>query len=205
MPSSGIAPIEARLAAIESKLGIIHGKPPLQKDDADKRLNELKSLYDATTDKAFREVCLESERLMKELDAGTALTHQTSSASTPLYYRRAEVLASASDLKRDMDQMDQMLHLLLVSQAPRDEGKGQAPLREEEITQAPIVNLPPPSREDERRIDLLQANVREMEDQAKGLCQRVDSLLKLYTSMIATSSRKIVMADEEIAAREQQK
>ena len=203
MPSSsGIAPIEARLAAIELKLGIIHGKPPIQKDDADTRLNELKSLYDATTDQAFRETCSESERLMKELDAGTALTHQTSSASAPLYYRRAEVLSSASDLKRDMDQMDQMLHLLLVSQAPRDESKGQAPLREEEVTQAPIVNLPPPSREDERRMDLLQANVRQMEDQAKGLCHRVDSLLKLYTSMIATSSKKMVMADEEIAARE---
>ena len=203
MASAGTAPIEARLAAIESKLGIIHGKPKIQQDDADKRLTELKSLYDASTDQAFRDTWSESDRLMKELDAGTALTHQTSSSSTPLYYRRQEVLSSSSDLKRDMDQINQMLHLLLVSQAPREEG--QAPLREEEVTQAPIVNLPPASRDDERRLDLLQANVGDLEAQTKGLCHRVDSLLKLYTSLIATSSQKIVMADEEISAREQNK
>jgi len=198
-------PMVARLATIENKLGIVHGKPRVQPDEnnAERRLSELKALFEATTDPAFRESCAESRKLMKDLDAGTALTHQTSSSTTPLYYRRAEVLSSSADLRRDMDQISQMLNLLLIDQEPRKEG--QTSLREEEITQAPIVNIVPPSNEDERRLDILQANIGDMEKQAKNLCHRVDALLKCYTALIATCSQKMVLADEEVSAREQKK
>ena len=149
---------------------------------------------------------LESERLLQELDPGTALTHQNqdSSASTPLYYKRAEVLASAKTLKADMDQMDEILNLLLISQAPRrNEGTGESLLREEDVTQAPIVNIPPPSREQELRLELFEANVSRLTDQANNLCRRVDALLELHSSIVTTVSRNFVWAHEEISEREQ--
>jgi hypothetical protein len=198
-----ISSIELRLASIESKLGILHGAQRIPEPDIQSRLKDLKALYEAKTDEAFRESCSESDRLMRELDAGTALTHQTSVSSTPLYYRRQEVLASADSLKQDMDQLSQMLNLLLVSQPPRDESKG--PLREEEVTNAPIVNLTPVSREDEKRLDVLQANVAELQSRTRNVAGRVDSLLNLYYSLMSTSSEKMVLADEELSARERKK
>lgn len=196
--------MEARLAALEHKLGILHGKSRVKDKDIQSRLDGIQSLYESNTDPAFREACSESDRLVRELDAGTALTHQTSVSSTPLYYRRQEVLSSSDSLKGDMDQLGQMLNLLLIAQPPRGEEKS-TPLREDEVTQAPIVNLPPVSREDERRLDLVQANLAELQTRTQDVAGRVDSLLNLYYSLMATSSEKIVLADEEISVREQKK
>ena len=193
--------LEARLSALEEKLGIFHGKaPPVDVDD---RLEKLKVLYESTTDTTFRESCAESQKLMMELDAGTALTHQTNTSSAPLYYRRQEVLSAADGLKIDLNNLSQMLSLLMVSQAPREEG--QPPLREEEVTQAPIVNIPPLSREDEKRLDILQADIHDLQTKTAGISNRVDALLKLYSSLITTASEKLVLADEEVASRERKK
>lgn len=195
--------LEARLSVAEQKLGLLHGEQKAEDTDIQKRLEELKALYESTTESSFRESCTESEKLMRDLDAGTALTHQTSVSSTPLYYRRQEVLSSSDDLKADLDHLSQMLHLLLVSQAPRE--SGQDLLREEEVTQAPIVNIPSTSREDEKRLDLVQANLDDLQGRAKGIASRVDALLQLYSSLISTASEKLVLADEEISSREQKK
>lgn len=194
--------LEARLTAIEEKLGILQGKPPSETVDAQKRLEELKALYETSTDAAFRESCSESEKLLRELDAGTALTHQTSVSSTPMYYRRQEVLSSSDDLKSDLDHLSQMLSLLMVSQAPMEEGR--PPLREEELTQAPIVTVAPISQDDGRRLDLVVANTQDLQSKTLGLSRRVDGLLKLYSSLISTASEKLVLADEEISSRKRQ-
>ena len=191
------------MAAVEAKLGILHGKSRIPNEDVQTRLGELKSQFEASTDQGFRDSCTESDKLLRELDAGTAMTHQTSVSSTPLYYRRQEVLATSDDLKDDMDKVAQMLHLLMVGQTPREEGK--PPLREEEATGAPIVNLSPVSRDEERRLDLLQANIGDIGSRTQAIGNRVDALLKLYYSLVATASEKIVLADEEVAVREQKK
>jgi hypothetical protein len=196
--------LEHRLGILEHKLGILHGKADTRgkAEDLEHRLNEIKSLYEANTNESFRESCSESDRLVRELDAGTALTHQTSVSSTPLYYRRQEVLSSSEDLKADMDQLSQLLNLLLVGQPAQE---GQKNLSEEEITRAPILNLKPISKEEEQRLDLVQANLKDLQMRTQNVAGRVDALLKLYSSLMTTSSEKIVMADEEISAREQKK
>ena len=196
--------LEHRLGMLEHKLGILHGKSDTRgkAEDVERRLNEIKSLYEANTDESFRESCSESDRLVRELDAGTALTHQTSVSSTPLYYRRQEVLSSSDDLKADMDQLSQLLNLLLVGQPPRE---GQKNLSEEEVAQAPILNLKPISKEEERRLDLVQANLKDLQMRTQNVAGRADALLNLYCSLMTTSSEKMVMADEEISAREQKK
>jgi hypothetical protein len=200
MTCQPLGSLESRLSAIEERLGVLHGKPSSKATDVQERLEQLKTLYESSTDAAFRESCAESDKLLEELDAGTALTHQTTVSSTPLYYRRQEVLSSADDLKKDLEYLSQMLTLLMVSQAPREEG--QQPLREDEVTNAPIVNIPPVSREDEKRLDLLHANIAELQAKTVGLSNRVDALLKLYASLISTASEKLVLADEEISSRE---
>lgn len=191
-----------RLAALEAKLGIVHGKQlDLPSDDTfQKRLEDLKNFYEEKTDPAFRESFLESERLLQELDAGTALTHQTSVSSTPLYYRRQEVLAASKELKTDFEQLNQILNLLLVSQPPRDAAGGS--LREEEVTQAPIVTIPPVSEENAKRLDQLQTSIGDLTGRTQSVAGRVDALLKLQQALIATISEKLVAADEAIAAKE---
>lgn len=192
--------MEARLAAIEAKLGIVPGKPSIQGNSVEQRLSALKTLYESTTDPSLRDTFAESDRLMQELDAGTALTHQTSDLTTPLYYRRQEILSSADDLKVDFDRLMQVLNLILVSQPPsRDR-----PLRQEEVTQAPIVTVPPISEENVARLDSLNSNVDDLSSRTQAVARRVDALLKLHQSLIITASEKMVVANEAIAAKEQE-
>ncbi|CAB9526500.1 expressed unknown protein [Seminavis robusta] len=193
--------VEARLAAIESKLGIFAGKSAATGDNLDKRLDDLKALYEDKTDAAFRESFAESDRLIEELDAGTALTHQTSVSSTPLYYRRQEVLSAADGMKSDFDQLIEILNLLLVSQPPRE--GGSAPLREEEVTQAPIITTPPASEEHAKRLVELKGNIDDLNSRTQAVAGRVDALLKLHYALIATTSEKLVVADEVVYAKEQ--
>lgn len=197
--------MEERLSAIETLLGVLQSNNKGQTqvantDDIGSRLNKLQTQLESTTTETFRDTCSESEKLFRDLDAGTALTHQTNVASTPLYYRRQELLAGSVTLQKDMEQLQQMLNLLLVSQQPRQEG--QALLREEVVTQAPIVNPTPISSEDERRLDVLLANINDVQKRTTAVASRVDSLLKLYSNLMAMSSEKMVLADEEISARE---
>jgi hypothetical protein len=193
--------MEARLAAIEAKLGIVPGKPSIQGNSLEQRLTALKALYESTTDPSLRDTYAESDRLMQELDAGTALTHQTSDLTTPLFYRRQEILSAADDLKIDLDQLMQILHLILVSQPPSNEKR---PLRQEEVTQAPIVTVPPISEENSQRLESLKSNINGLSSRAQAVASRVDALLKLHQSLISTASEKMVVANEAIAAKEQE-
>ena len=130
---------------------------------------------------------------MKELDPGMALTHQ----SQPLLYRRQEILADSDSLKQDMDELRKILHLLLTSQQAT-----AGPLREEQVTQAPIITAPSISHEDQKRLDTLRIILLDISSRSKKLVSRVDNMLECYHAVMTAASEKFVLADESISHRE---
>ena len=191
--SASATSIEARLSALEAQLGVLPLSSNASRDDISSRLDIAKSKLDSTTTSQFRDTCQESENLMKELDPGMALTHQ----SQPLLYRRQEILAASDSLRQDMNELSKIFHLLLTAQ-PANSG----PLREEQVTQAPIITAPSISQEDERRLDALRLNLLDINGRTNKLVAKMDSILECYHAVMTAASEKFVLADETISHRE---
>jgi hypothetical protein len=196
MASTNTPSLEARLSAIEAKLGVLPLANSSSLNAISSRLDTAKSTMDARTTSQFRDICLESEKLMKELDPGMALTHQ----SQPLLYRRQEILASSESLKRDMDELRNILHLLLTSQPAHTDH-----LREEQVTQAPIITAPSISHEDERRLDALRLLLLDITARSEKLVSSMDNMLECYHTVVTAASEKFVLADETISHSEARK
>jgi hypothetical protein len=189
------SPIEARLASVEAKLGVLPLGASTGKDAVAGRFKAIKSAMDSHTTSQFRDTWQESDKLFRELDPGIALTHQ----QQPLLYRRQEILASADTMQRDMEELRKILHLLLTSQ-PSTSG----PLREDQVTQAPIITGASVSDEGERRLDALRLSLVDLNTRTTQLVGKMDNMLECYHTIISAASEKCVLADEAIGLREEE-
>jgi hypothetical protein len=185
--------IEARLAAVEAKLGVLPLGAATGKDAVAGRFQAIQSAMDSHTTSQFRDTWQESDKLFRELDPGIALTHQ----QQPLLYRRQEILASADTMQNDMEELRKMLHLLLTSQ-PSTSGL----LREDQVTQAPIITGVSISPEDEHRMDVLRLSLVDLNTRTTQLVGKMDNVLECYHAIISAASEKCVLADEAISLRE---
>ena len=196
LPSAISSSFEARLAAVEAKLGVLPLIRPSSKttiDDVSSRLDSIKAAVEKHTTSQFRDTWQESEKLFQELNPGMALTHQ----QQPLLYRRQEILASADALRTDMEELRKILHLLLTSQSAIS-----GPLREDHVTQAPIITQLSISYEDERRLDALRLTMEDLQNRTEKLMRKMDHMLECYHAIMMAASEKIVLADETILMRE---
>lgn len=200
--------LESRLSALEIQLGV-NDYVTTSKDDGittqaeDKdlisRLEGLESRFMSLTDSSFRQTIAESHKLMIELDPGAALTHQQLFAA-PILYRKQELLASADTFKHDMEQVGDILKLLLIGQPPITDGD----LKEEHVTQAPILTATPcVSEEDQQRMDALQHQLVDMQTRTATVAGQMDRLLNNYHTLISAVSEKMILADEELRMRKQ--
>jgi hypothetical protein len=187
--------IEARLAVVEAKLGVLPLSAPTGKDAVASRFKAIQSAMDSHTTSQFRDTWQESDKLFRELDPGIALTHQ----QQPLLYRRQEVLASADTMQNDMEELRKILHLLLTSQ-PSTSG----PLREDQVTQAPIITGASISPEEEHRLDALRLSFVDMNARTTQLVSKMDNMLECYHAIVSAASEKCVLADEAIGLREEE-
>jgi hypothetical protein len=200
--------LESRLSALETQLGVNDyattskdNETNVTTEDKDliSRLEGLEGQFMSLTDSSFRQTWAESFKLMIELDPGSALTHQSLFAA-PILYRKQELLASADTFKHDMEQVGDILKLLLIGQPPITDGD----LKEEHVTQAPILTgTPCVSEEDQQRMDALQHQIVDMQTRTAAVADRMDRLLNNYHSLISTVSEKMILADEELRVREQ--
>jgi hypothetical protein len=206
--SSPALSLEARVAALEAQLGVRTGAHPTKSNnnsntnDLSHRLNALQSTMEQHTSLSFRETLKESVQLMDELDPGMALTHQ----QQPLLYRRQQVLAGAKPLEADMDQLSQLLHLLLTSQpptpTPNTTAAGITKLRQEQVTQAPIlVSSVTINPEEERRVDALRLTLQDLSGRTQTLTTQMDQVLECYHTVMMAASEKCVLAEERLRDR----
>ena len=185
---------ESRLTALEVKVGkLVPENAVADNADVDSRLQSLQSKIDANSNAQLKETWRETQEMLRDLDPGAALTHQ----QQPLLYRRQELLASADTMKRDMEHLKTILHLLQTSQ-PAFEG----PIREEQVAQAPILTDMSVSPEDERRLDTLRLTLQDLHTRTQNLMFRMDNTLECYHSIMTAASEKCVLADEAISLKE---
>jgi hypothetical protein len=190
--SSASVLLDARLFELEAKLGV--GMPNVTKNDIAGRLDGVQNTINTHTTTQFRETWQESQKLFRDLDPGMALTHQ----QQPLLYRRQEVLAASSSLERDMQELSKLLHLL----KPRNDDNSK-PLREDQVTQAPILTNFQISPQDEKRLDDVRLTTDDLSKRIQALVTRTDTLLESYHTIMAVASEKVVLADEAIKANGQ--
>lgn len=202
--------VEMRLSALETQLGVQesalssstnNNTTATDNKDLSTRLHLLEQQFKMLTDSTFKQTWAESDKLLQELDPGTALTHQQPTAA-PILYRNQQVLANAADLERDFKTTTQMLNLLLIGQAPVTD----VMIKEEHVTQAPIlVGAPCVSAEDAQRVQTLQHKLTDLQGRMGAVAQELDSVLDNYHTLISVCSEKMVLADEEVRLREQSK
>lgn len=185
--------MEARLQALESKLGFNQGKDEGSSNDLESRLNALELKLKDSTPSSLNATWDESDRLLQDLHPGPNMTYQQPSKNYPILFRRKEVLASADSLSADMDQLSTILNLLLISQK-----QTESPLREEQVTQAPILTSLAIAEDDERRLDKVAGQIGDMNRQIEDVASRIDSLVESYHTVMAAVSDKMVAADEAL-------
>ena len=185
--------LNARLQALEATLGISSSEGEKSAEGIERRLNALEQKVKASTPASLHATWDESDRLLRDLHPGSNLTYQQPSKNYPILFRRKEVLASADSLKQDMDKLSSILNLLLIAQKQTD-----TPLREEQVTQAPILTSLIVSEEDQRRMDSVLLQVRDIQSQIQNMATHIDSLVEAYHAAMSAVSNSIVAAHEAI-------
>jgi hypothetical protein len=199
MAAAAGSSLEARLSALEAQLGVSSSSEGPSRNDMSIRLDALQSTIETQTTSQFRETWHESQKLFRELDPGMALTHQ----QQPLLYRRQEVLAASGSLQTDMGELGNILHLLLTSQRePANQQQPNATLREDQVTQAPILTSVSVSPEDQRRLDALRLTLEGLNVRTQKLTTNMDQMLECYHAVMTAASEKCILADETISYRE---
>lgn len=188
------ASLEARLQNLEASLGISRAKEEESAaKDIEARLTALELKLKAKTPSSLHATWDESDRLLKDLHPGPNLTYQQPAKNYPILFRRKEVLASADTIKSDMDQLSTILNLLLISQKQTD-----SPIREEQVTQAPILTSVTISEEEERRLEAVRLQVGDINRQLLDMANRIDSLVEAYHTVMTSVSEKMVEVDEAL-------
>ena len=206
------------MSALEAKLGLRRSNTDTSSNsttaDISTRLNGIQAAMDKHATPQFKTTWNESQTLLRELDPGAGLTHQ----QQPLLYKRQEVLAASESLKSDMNELSQVLHLLLTSQA-RQDSKGStlltptkkdttavpasvaSTLREDQVTQAPILTSMKVSPEDQRRLDALRLTIEDLNSRTQKVMMKLDHMVECYHSVVTAASEKCILADEALTAK----
>ncbi|KAL7565020.1 hypothetical protein ACA910_020732 [Epithemia clementina (nom. ined.)] len=194
---------------------------PTENDDFATRLSALEQQMIASSKSSSHRDALEGHwkdihQYLQDLDPGSALTHQQSIAS-PFMYRRQEVLASADDLKRNMQYVSDILNLLLIGQnlPSSTSGSGGSSssksvpsptdlITEMHVTKAPILMTAPAlSREKQEELIALEEKLQSLRDRVDSSASKLDRLLTAYQKVVSTVSEKLVLMDEEIRLQQQ--
>jgi hypothetical protein len=180
--SAGDGGLISRLTAAERQVAaLLTGGLPHQQQGGSSSTPSLKQLLE------------ESNKLLRELNPGTALTHQQQIAA-PILYRRQEVLASADSLQQNMQQVHEVLTLLSIGQ-PQMIAGGE-PVSEMQVTKAHILTHTPPSKDDQERLRQTEETLRDVQSKVESIAARMDRLVAGYHSVVAAVSEKMVLADE---------
>lgn len=198
--SSSTSSLEARLAALETKLGVA-GRS--NDEDAEARLAALQGQLDKFASPQYKSLWKESFQLLEELDPSIGLTHQ----QQPLLYKRQQVLAASETLGQDMAHLAQILQLLSLKQhqAQNQPAADSQKLRLDDVTQAPILTSISVSSEEQRRLDALRVTLEDLNARAQRATLKLQQLLETYHVVVAAASEKCILADEMLAMKEQQK
>ena len=196
--------LDARVAALETRLGLrsapeAHGSLEAGSDanaqSVASRMSAIQTTVDKHTTPQFRSLWKESLDPLRELDPGPGLTHQ----QQPLLYKRQEVLAAADTLQRDMGEVAKIMHLLSQGQTP---DSSSTPIREDFVTQAPILTNLSVSPEDQRRLDALRVTLEDLNVRTRAMALRLNQLLECYHSVMSAASEKCILADELLSSRQ---
>jgi uncharacterized protein YjcR len=179
--------VELRLRALELQLGL-----PDDNNSSittlQERLSRLEDSYEKTTPAPLRQLWKESEKLFEELDPGTALTHQQQIVA-PILYRKQELMALADDFHNQMRAVEQISQFLLLNHSkPPTEGEQWT---EDQVLQAPILTTGADNHD-----------VRKRTEASSG---RLDRMLDNYQDLVVALSEKMLLADELLCQREQEK
>lgn len=195
--------MEARLRSLEATLSVNSESSDAQQV-VSSRIHALEAKLDSLANNSHGDTTLkqlwdESDKLLRELDPGSALTHQQQIAA-PILYRRQEVLASAESLRRNMGQLMEILTLAAIGQP---QIIGDQPLSEMQVIKAPILGVAPPSKAEEERLQRLEVSLQEMLDRMQSFAARLDKLVAGYHALVSAVSEKIVLADETTTAEKE--
>ena len=184
--------VNSRLQALELRVGTGTTMPGSDNDIAT-RLNVLEQKWKSSTTATFNQIGDASDKLLNDLHPGPALTYQQvlsgRSQDYPILYRKQVVLASHLALRQDMNHLSNILNLLYISQ--------KSPLKD--VTQAPILNTPPVSPEEEKRLDVLLVTAGSCQMQVAEVANRMDSLITTYQQAMITLSDRMIRLEEKIA------
>ena len=188
--------IETRLRALEAALQGSTGTSEANKPVS--RIHALEAKLDSLAknqqgDSTLKQLWDESDKLMRELHPGSALTHQQQIAA-PILYRRQEVLASAESLQRNMEQVREILTLLSIGQP---QIIGEEPVSEMQVIRAPIVETAPPSTQDQERLRKLELSLHETHQKLESMTKRMDKVVVGYKSLVKAVAQKMVLASED--------
>lgn len=186
--------VEVRLLALETRIGLA---PKSKSSDAEKdissRLSLLEDTWKSSTTTGFKQLCDESDNLLEDLQPGAGLTYQQElsgrSKNYPILYRKQLVLASKDTLRNDMKRLSDILNLLYISQ--------KSTLKD--VAQAPIINTPPVTPEQERRLDAVRVNAAHCQRQTSEMANKVDSLMITYQKAMLTLSGRMIQLEQEIS------
>jgi hypothetical protein len=92
-----------------------------------------------------------------------------------------------------MDQLLTLLNLLLISQKSAD-----SLLRQEQVTQAPILTSVITSEEEEWCLDAVLLRVSPLNHSIQKMANQVDFLMNSYHAVMIEMSEKVVAADEKM-------
>ena len=190
--------LDARLQALQLRVGTTPKTDCKLPDDDNSRLDtvtrleRLEHIWNSSTTATFNQKGDEADKLFEDLQPGAGLTYQqvvsSRSRDYPMVYRQQMVLASQDSLRRDMNHLGDILNLLHISQ------KASLP----DVTQAPILNTPAITLDEERRLDSLRINSAHCQIQAAELADRMDSLIVTYQKALVALSNRMIQLDEKL-------
>jgi hypothetical protein len=139
------------------------------------------------------------DRLLHELSPGTALTHQRQVVA-PIVYRRQEILASASDYQRNIQQVQQILNLISIGQ---NTCSNNSNITEQEIINAPIITETiGMTSEQETNLEILTSTSIDLQHRVQNVSYQLDTMMDHYANLISATSEKMILISEKLDMQE---
>ena len=184
-----------------------------QRQDFASRLTSLEQQVASLSKSSVHRDALEThwkeiQQYLQDLDPGAALTHQQSIAS-PFLFRRQEVLASAEELKQNMQHVTDILNLLWIGQtmpssSSSSSAKSEWKITEMHVTKAPIlVTAPALSREQQQALKHVQETLHSLSHRVTNMSAQLDRLILGFQKVVTITSEKMVLMDEELRLKQQ--
>ena len=206
-----LASLEARLQALELQCGLSFSSDMEKDQDSSEpttasvslqeRLERLEtSYYQHKTTPELLTLWNESSVMYEELSAGTALTHQQQVVA-PILYRKQELLATSTDFKEQMRELQSITQLLAKDQTVDKNWT------DEQVISAPLLtetSKPIPEAEQERLQKLIESML-DLQERTVKANAKVDSLLQLHYDTVLHVSEKLVWADQALRDLEKTK